>query len=62
MTDTTSSAAALLIEAAARREVPVAYVSGLAVRRAADLYAGRPRQTTKTPSCQPTTPAATPTG
>lgn len=38
--DTTSSAAALLLEIAARREVPVAYVTGLAMRRAADLYAG----------------------
>ena len=38
--DTTSSAAALLIEAAARARVPVAYVTGLAMRRAADLYAG----------------------
>ena len=40
MIDTTSSAASLLLEAAARREVPVAYVTGLAMRRAADLYAG----------------------
>ena len=38
--DTTSSAASLLLEAAAQREVPVAYVTGLAMRRAADLYAG----------------------
>jgi len=38
--DTTSSAASLLLEAAAHREVPVAYVSGLVMRRAADLYAG----------------------
>ena len=38
--DTTSSPASLLMEAAARRKVPVAYVSGLAMRRAADLYAG----------------------
>ena len=38
--DTTSSAASLLLEAAARREVPAAYVTGLAMRRAADLYAG----------------------
>ena len=38
--DTTSSAASLLLEAAACREVPVAYVTGLAMRRAADLYAG----------------------
>ena len=38
--DTTSSAASLLLEVAARREVPVAYVTGLAMRRAADLYAG----------------------
>ena len=38
--DTTSSAASLLLETAAKREVPVAYVTGLAMRRAADLYAG----------------------
>ena len=38
--DTTSSAASLLLEAAAQREVLVAYVTGLAMRRAADLYAG----------------------
>ncbi len=38
--DTTSSAASLLLETAARREVPVAYVTGRAMRRAADLYAG----------------------
>ena len=38
--DTTGSAAALLIETAARCGVPVAYVSGLVMRRAADLYAG----------------------
>ena len=38
--DKTSSAASLLLETAARREVPVAYVTGLAMRRAADLYAG----------------------
>ena len=38
--DTTSSAASLLMEAAAHRRVPVAYVTGLAMRRAADLYAG----------------------
>ena len=38
--DTTSSAASLLMEAAAHRQVPVAYVTGLAMRRAADLYAG----------------------
>lgn len=38
--DTTGSAAALLIETAARRGVRVAYVSGLVMRRAADLYAG----------------------
>ena len=38
--DTTSSAASLLMETAACRQVPVAYVTGLAMRRAADLYAG----------------------
>lgn len=38
--DTTSSAASLLLEAAVGREIPVAYVTGLAMRRAADLYAG----------------------
>lgn len=38
--DSTGSAASLLLEAAARRGVPVAYVPGLVMRRAADLYAG----------------------
>ena len=38
--DTTSSAASLLLEVAAERCLPVAYVTGLAMRRAADLYAG----------------------
>ena len=38
--DTTSSAASLLMETAAAIQVPVAYVTGLAMRRAADLYAG----------------------
>ncbi len=38
--DTTGSAASLLIEVAAVRAVRVAYVTGLAMRRAADLYAG----------------------
>ena len=38
--DTTSSAARLLLGAAARRGAPVAYVPGLVMRRAADLYAG----------------------
>ena len=38
--DTTSSTAALLMHAAARRDLPVAYVTGLAMRRAAELYAG----------------------
>ena len=38
--DVVGSAAALLLEAAARRGVPVAYVPGLVMRRAADLYAG----------------------
>ena len=38
--DTTSSAASLLLETAAERRLPVAYVTGLAMRRAADLYAG----------------------
>ena len=38
--DTTGSAASLLLETAARRQVPVAYVTGLAMHRAADLYAG----------------------
>ena len=40
MIDTTSSAASLLMETAASTQVPVAYVTGLAMRRAADLYAG----------------------
>ena len=55
--DTTSSAASLLLEAATHRQVRVAYVTGLAMRRAADLYASPP----KTPSCSPTTPAQAPT-
>ena len=38
--DTTSSTAALLMHAAAQRNLPVAYVTGLAMRRAAQLYAG----------------------
>ena len=38
--DQTGSAASLLLEAAANRGVPVAYVPGLVMRRAADLYAG----------------------
>ena len=38
--DTTSSAAVLVLGVAAEREIPVAYVTGLAMRRAADLYAG----------------------
>lgn len=38
--DTTSSAARLLLGTAARRNTPVAYVPGLVMRRAADLYAG----------------------
>ena len=29
-----------MLETAAKREVPVAHVTGLAMRRAADLYAG----------------------
>lgn len=38
--DVTGSAAQLLLAVAARRRVPVAYVTGLAMRRAADLYPG----------------------
>lgn len=38
--DMTSSAAALVLSVAAGMSIPVAYVSGLAMRRAADLYAG----------------------
>ena len=38
--DTTSSAASLLMEIAAKRHLATAYVTGLAMRRAADLYAG----------------------
>lgn len=38
--DTTSSAAVLALTVAAQVAVPVAYVTGLAMRRAADLYAG----------------------
>jgi len=38
--DMTASGAQLLLTVAQRRAVPVAYVTGLAMRRAADLYAG----------------------
>ena len=38
--DVTGSAAQLLLAVAADRRVPVAYVTGLAMRRAADLYPG----------------------
>ena len=38
--DTTSSAAVLALTVAAECGIPVAYVSGLVMRRAADLYAG----------------------
>ena len=38
--DTTSSAAVLMLTVAAECEIPVAYMSGLVMRRAADLYAG----------------------
>lgn len=38
--DQTGSAASLVLEAAARRGAAVAYVPGLVMRRAADLYAG----------------------
>ena len=38
--DTTSSAAVLVLTVAAEVSVPVAYVTGLTMRRAADLYAG----------------------
>ena len=38
--DTTSSAAVLAIAVASELDIPVAYVTGLAMRRAADLYAG----------------------
>ena len=38
--DMTSSAAVLVLAVAAEVAVPVAYVTGLAMRRAADLYAG----------------------
>ena len=38
--DMTSSAAVLMLRVAAEVAIPVAYVSGLVMRRAADLYAG----------------------
>ena len=38
--DTTSPAAVLMLTMAAECEIPVAYMSGLVMRRAADLYAG----------------------
>lgn len=37
--DTTSSAAQLLMHTATQHRLPVAYVTGLAMRRAADLHA-----------------------
>jgi transposase len=39
--DQPASGAQLLLSIAARRDVPVAYVTGLQMRRAADLYAGK---------------------
>ncbi len=38
--DMMSAGAQLMLGVVARRQVPVAYVSGLVMRRAADLYAG----------------------
>ena len=38
--DTTSSAAQLLMHTAAQKHTPSAYVTGLVMRRAADLYVG----------------------
>ena len=38
--DMTSAGAQLMLGVMGRRQVPVAYVSGLVMRRAADLYAG----------------------
>ena len=38
--DMTSSGAQLMLGVVAQRDMPVAYVSGLVMRRAADLYAG----------------------
>ena len=38
--DMTSSGAQLMLGVMAQRDMPVAYVSGLVMRRAADLYAG----------------------
>ena len=38
--DTTSSAAVLTLTVAAELGIPVTYVTGLVMRRAADLYAG----------------------
>ena len=37
--DTTSSTAVLVLKEAAECDIPVAYVTGLAIRRVADLYA-----------------------
>jgi hypothetical protein len=44
------SIAQLALAVAARRGVPVAYVPGLVMRRAADLYPGEPRPTSATPT------------
>jgi hypothetical protein len=52
--DMPSSAAQLLLTVARDLEVPVAYVTGLQMRRAADLYAGA--------AIWPKTPTARATG
>ncbi|MDE0168009.1 MAG: transposase [bacterium] len=52
--DMTSSAAVLTLTVAAEVAIPVAYVSGLTMRRAADLYAGAAKTDPKDARCWPT--------
>ena len=56
--DMTSSGAQLLLGVMTQRGVPVAYVNGLVMRRAADLYAGAAKTDPATRGYWPTTPAA----
>lgn len=48
--DQPGSIAQLALAVAAKQGVPVAYVPGLVMRRAADLYPVKPRQTAVTPT------------
>jgi hypothetical protein len=55
--DQPGSIAQLVLAVAARRGTPVAYVPGLVMRRAADLYPGEARPTGATPTSSPILPA-----